>query len=120
AKGFIVPRYEDGNFYTDIDVLREQGGEYVFYEASSWEYSLDIPFDVKQLIKLSGGPKKFEKRIDKTFADKTYQSGYYNIGNEPDFFHICLYHFIGKQYKSVEVIRDILKTKFGSGPDGIP
>ncbi|CAG8506366.1 3388_t:CDS:2, partial [Racocetra fulgida] len=75
---------------------------------------------VKRLIKLSGGSKEFESHLDKTFADKSYQSGYYNIGNEPDFFHICLYHFIGKQYKSVKVIRDILKTKFGSGQDGIP
>ncbi|CAG8540581.1 5382_t:CDS:2 [Racocetra fulgida] len=120
AKGFIIPRYENGSFYTDIDVLIERGGEYVFYEGSSWEYSLDVPFDVKRLIELSGGPKEFESRLDKTFADKSYQSGYYNIGNEPDFFHICLYHFIGKQYKSVEVIRDILKTKFGIGQDGIP
>ncbi|CAG8461093.1 2129_t:CDS:10 [Racocetra persica] len=120
VKGFIIPRYENGDFYTDINVLIERGGEYVFYEGSSWEYSLDIPFDVKRLIELSGGPKEFESRLDKTFADKSYQSGYYNIGNEPDFFHICLYHFIGKQYKSVEVIRDILKTKFGSGQDGIP
>ncbi|KAF0543576.1 glycoside hydrolase family 92 protein [Gigaspora margarita] len=120
AKGFIVPRYEDGNYYTSMDVLREAGGEYVFYEGSSWEYSLDIPFDVKRLIELSGGPEFFEERLDKTFSDKSYINGYYNIGNEPDFFHICLYHFIGKQYKSVEVIRDILKTKFGSGQNGVP
>ncbi|CAG8789396.1 2595_t:CDS:2, partial [Racocetra persica] len=75
---------------------------------------------VKRLIELTGGPKLFEERLDKTFSNKTYLNSYYNIGNEPDFFHVCLYHFIGKQYKSVEVIRDILKTRFGSGQDGVP
>ncbi|RIB12655.1 Glycoside Hydrolase Family 92 protein [Gigaspora rosea] len=119
TKGFIVPRYENGTYYTKLDVLNSLGNN-IFYEGTSWQYSLDIPFDVKRLIELSGGPKFFEERLDKTFSDKSYQSGYYNIGNEPVFFHICLYHFIGKQYKSVDVIRDILKTKFGSGPDGVP
>ncbi|CAG8496584.1 18758_t:CDS:2 [Racocetra fulgida] len=76
--------------------------------------------NVKRLIELSGGPKQFEKRLDKTFSNKTYLNEYFNIGNEPDFFHVCLYHFIGKQYKSVDVIRDILRTKYGSGQDGIP
>ncbi|CAG8446786.1 2939_t:CDS:10, partial [Dentiscutata heterogama] len=85
TKGFIIPKYKNGTFYTEMNVLETYGGDYVFYEGSSWEYSLDIPF-----------------------------------GNEPDFFHACLYHFIGKQYKSVDVIRDILRTKFGSGQDGIP
>ncbi|CAG8501867.1 14968_t:CDS:10 [Cetraspora pellucida] len=117
AKGFIMPRYQDGKYHNKLDI---DGSHFAFYEATSWEYSLDIPFDVKRLIELSGGPKLFEERLDKTFSNKNYQNGYYNIGNEPDFFHICLYHFIGKQYKSVEVIRDILKTKFGSGQDGIP
>ncbi|CAG8782253.1 33986_t:CDS:2, partial [Racocetra persica] len=75
---------------------------------------------VKRLIHLAGGPQAFERRLDKTFEDKSYLTAYFNIGNEPDFFHPCLYHFIGKQWKSVEVIRDILEKKFGKGPGGIP
>ncbi|CAG8750268.1 5790_t:CDS:2, partial [Dentiscutata heterogama] len=109
TKGFIMPRYKNGT-YRDLNVLKEAGSYYPYYEGSAWEYSLDVPFDVKRLIELIGGQKIFEERLDKTFSDKSYQTGYYNIGNEPDFFHICLYHFIGKQYKSVDVIRDILRT----------
>ncbi|CAG8846318.1 994_t:CDS:2, partial [Gigaspora margarita] len=90
TKGFIIPRDRDGTFYTEIDVLETFGGNYVFYEGSSWEYSLDIPFDVKRLIELSGGPKLFEERLDKTFSN------------------------------NVDVIRDILRTKFGNGQDEIP
>ncbi|KAF0536082.1 glycoside hydrolase family 92 protein [Gigaspora margarita] len=122
VEGFIIPRFVNGSFDTEwaSDDNNLVTSTYSFYESTSWEYSLDIPFDVKRLIQLSGGPKRFENRLDKTFADKTFLGGYYNIGNEPSFFHACLYHFIGKQYKSVEVIRTILKTKFGIGQDGIP
>ncbi|CAG8776848.1 516_t:CDS:2, partial [Gigaspora margarita] len=90
TKGFIIPRDRYGTFYTEIDVLETVGGNYVFYESTSWQYSLDIPFDVKRLIELSGGPKLFEERLDKTFSN------------------------------NVDVIRDILRTNFGSGQDGIP
>ncbi|CAG8546785.1 14345_t:CDS:10, partial [Dentiscutata heterogama] len=121
VKGFILPRYIDGSFNMDWNVDRNfNGGWNTFYEGTSWEYSLDVPFDVKKLIELSGGPKLFEIRLDKTFSDNTFLGTYYNIGNEPDFFHTCLYHFIGKQYKSVEIIRKIMDTKFRNSNDGIP
>ncbi|CAG8701789.1 17936_t:CDS:10, partial [Racocetra persica] len=121
VEGFIIPRFINGTFDTKWasgDNLVEDF--YSFYESTSWDYSLDVPFDVKRLIQLSGGPERFEDRLDKTFADKSFLGGYYNIGNEPSFFHTCLYHFIGKQYKSVDVIRTIMKTKFGVEQDGIP
>ncbi|KAF0497704.1 glycoside hydrolase family 92 protein [Gigaspora margarita] len=119
VKGFILPRFLDGTFDTEWEVLHKNGGETPFYEGTSWEYSLDVPHDVKRLISLSGGPDAFEKRLDKTFS-YGYLSSFYNIGNEPSFFHACLYHFIGKQYKSVDVIRDILKKHFNSDRGGIP
>ncbi|CAG8465461.1 13794_t:CDS:10 [Cetraspora pellucida] len=125
AKGFILPRFANGSFDTSLNVFN-LSGKTPFYEGSPWEYSLDILHGnnsfshVKRLITLTGGPQAFERRLDKTFENKSYLTAYFNIGNEPDFFHPCLYHFIGKQWKSVEVIRDILKKKFGKGPDGIP
>ncbi|CAG8472044.1 7447_t:CDS:10 [Cetraspora pellucida] len=121
VKGFIIPKYINGSFNMNWVVDRNfDGGWNTFYEGTSWEYSLDVPFDVKRLIELSGGPKRFEKRLDKTFSDHTFLGNYFNIGNEPDFFHICLYHFVGKQYKSVDIIRKIMETKFGNRNDGIP
>ncbi|CAG8759430.1 15624_t:CDS:2, partial [Acaulospora colombiana] len=101
------------------------GGETPFYEATSWEYSFYAPHDIRRLIKLSGGHKEFEKRLDETFNVRDYNgrkylNNYFNIGNEPGFLTPCLYHYVGRQWKSVNVIRDIMKTMFGSGRDGIP
>ncbi|CAG8494514.1 17430_t:CDS:10 [Gigaspora margarita] len=119
AKGFILPRFINGSFDTSWNVFNITGYT-PYYEGSAWEYSLDILHDVKRLIYLAGGPQTFERRLDKTFKNKSYLTPYFNIGNEPDFFHPCLYHFIGKQWKSVKIIRDILKRKYGNEPGGIP
>ncbi|CAG8587746.1 2633_t:CDS:10 [Acaulospora morrowiae] len=122
--GFILPRYSDGKFYTEWNVMDTYGGQNPFYEGTSWEYSFYVPHDIKKLIELSGGPIKFEERLDKTFNNddpyRLYLNEYFNIGNEPSFLTPCLYHYIGKQWKSVKLIRDIMKTMFGSNRFGIP
>ncbi|CAG8574446.1 10692_t:CDS:2, partial [Acaulospora morrowiae] len=122
--GFILPRYIDGKFNTEWDIMYTYGGETPFYEGTSWEYSFYAPHDMKKLIELSGGPIKFEERLDKTFNNsdpyRPYSDEYFSIGNEPGFLTPCLYHYIGKQWKSVKLIRDIMKTKFGSDRSGIP
>ncbi|CAG8514700.1 1053_t:CDS:10, partial [Cetraspora pellucida] len=43
AKGFIMPRYQDGKYHNKLDI---DGSHFAFYEATSWEYSLNIPFDI--------------------------------------------------------------------------
>src|SRR6266511_1058654 len=72
---------------------------------------------MEKLISLMGGKRNFEKRLDKSFS-KGYFSDYYRLSsnsrNEPNLFLPCLYHYINKQYKSVEVIRDIIKKHFNN------
>ena len=75
-----------------------------FYEASSWEYSLSIPHDVPGLIEKCGGAADFEKRLD-IFFDK----GFFNVNNEPSFLTPCLYHWLGKPWRSSDRIREILQ-----------
>ncbi|RIB23560.1 glycosyl hydrolase family 92 protein [Gigaspora rosea] len=107
--GFILPRLRSGSFDTSSDVLDEGLN---FYRGTAWEYSLDIPHDVKTLIQLSGGIAEFEKRLDLTFSNSTYEISLFRFGNVHSFFHPCLYHFIGKQWKRASIIRDILEKKF--------
>ncbi|CAG8450762.1 6122_t:CDS:10 [Cetraspora pellucida] len=107
--GFIIPKRTDGKFDTSTNVLHEG---FSFLKGSPWEYSLDIPHDVNKLIQLSGGIANFEKRLDLTFSNSTYETPLFKFRNVHSFFHPCLYHFINKQWKSVSVIRDILEKKF--------
>lgn len=135
VKGFILPRSADGKWLDDVPFGRSgiqhptfrytpvthEGPWYTawwdtfFYEGSSWEYSLSIPHDVLGLIALCGGAGKFEQRLDRFF-----DGGYFNVNNEPSFLTPCLYHWIGKPWRSSDRIRDIIARSYGDGPKGLP
>lgn len=135
AKGFIMPRDKEGNWLDSIPFghstrmqpkfkytpVTFEGPWYTpwwsmfFYEASSWEYSLSIPHDVPGLIEKCGGAADFEKRLD-IFFDK----GFFNVNNEPSFLTPCLYHRLGKPWRSSDRIREIIAKNYNDGPVGLP
>jgi len=135
AKGFIMPRDKEGNWLDSIPFghstrmqpkfkytpVTFEGPWYTpwwsmfFYEASSWEYSLSIPHDVPGLIDKCGGAADFEKRLD-IFFDK----GFFNVNNEPSFLTPCLYHWLGKPWRSSDRIREIIAKNYNDGPVGLP
>ncbi len=135
AKGFIMPRDKEGNWLDSIPFghstrmqpkfkytpVTFEGPWYTpwwsmfFYEASSWEYSLSIPHDVPGLIEECGGAADFEKRLD-IFFDK----GFFNVNNEPSFLTPCLYHWLGKPWRSSDRIREIIAKNYNDGPVGLP
>lgn len=87
----------------------------VFYEASSWEYSLSVPHDVAMLIKKTGGNEAFKKRLN-TLFDKEF----YNVANEPSFLSPNLYHWIGRPDLSNDCIHQIIDKNYNSSRNGIP
>lgn len=135
AQGFIMPRAADGRWLDSIPFghseiqkptfryhpMMFEGPWYtpwwnqMFYEASSWEYSLSMPHDVPALIEACGGPEAFNRRLD-TFFERNY----YNVNNEPSFMTPLLYHWIGRPDKSADRIRRIVADHFGDSPEGLP
>ncbi len=134
-KGFIMPRDREGNWLDSLTYghsklwkpkykytpMTFEGPWYTpwwsmfFYEASSWEYSLSIPHDVPGLIAKCGGAEIFEKRLD-TFFERNF----YNVNNEPSFLTPCLYHWIGKPWRSSDRIHTIIRNHFNDGAIGLP
>lgn len=138
VRGFIMPKNEQGEWLDSIPFGHSkymipkflytpdtsyEGPWYMpwwscfMYEASSWEYSLSIPHDVPALIRYSGGPEAFEKRLDTFFQ---FDKGYYNVANEPSFLTPCLYNWIGKPEKTSRLVREIIKRYYNASPSGIP
>ena len=135
VSGFIMPRSATGEWLDSIPFghskLQKAGFSYhpnmfegpwytpwwsmFFYEAPSWEYSLSMPHDVPLLIEMCGGPQAFEKRLD-TFFD----SGFFNVNNEPSFLSPLLYHWIGKPYRSSDRVREIIARHFNDSAKGLP
>jgi predicted alpha-1,2-mannosidase len=135
AKGFIMPKSSSGEWIDSIRCDMSNGRATsiaytplaqdwpicvcwwcgFFYEASSWEYSLCAPHDVKTLIAKCGGIDAFRKRLDTLFIN-----GYYNVGNEPSFLTPNLYHWIGRPDLSNERIHKIIDKYYTDKTDGIP
>lgn len=135
VKGFIMPRDAEGNWLDSVPFGRSmlqhpkfrytpvtmEGPWYTpwwntfFYEGISWEYSLSIPHDVPGLIDMCGGAAAFERRLDRFF-----DRGYFNVNNEPSFLTPCLYHWLGKPWRSSDRIHKIIADSYNDGPVGLP
>lgn len=135
SRGFIMPKDAAGKWVDSIQCNANNGKiDYipytplaqdwpdcvcwwcgVFYEASSWEYSLSIPHDVAMLIKKSGGKEAFLERLNMFFRKE-----FYNVGNEPSFLTPNLYHWIGRPDLSNDQIHQIIDENFNSSRSGIP
>jgi predicted alpha-1,2-mannosidase len=117
VNGFVWSRHRDGPWKQPFDphVTGTWGSE-TFYEGNSWTYSLFVPQDVARLVRKSGGPQAFLKRLDRFFA----VPGRYDVGNEPGFLAPYLYLWIGRHDRTAEQLRTILAHNFHSGPNGLP
>jgi predicted alpha-1,2-mannosidase len=104
-------RFADGSFTKDFDRNKK-----MFYitEGTPWQYNWYVPHDVEGLAELMGGKEKFNRTLDDFFAQ-----GQYWHGNEPGQQIPFLYTSSGQPWKSSRIVREILKTEYGTGPGGL-
>ncbi|WP_069660226.1 GH92 family glycosyl hydrolase [Arcticibacter eurypsychrophilus] len=103
--------------------------EYMYREANAWQVSFFAPHDMKGLIALYGGEKRFESKLDSLFTlpwNPNYIArnvetmiGQYCHGNQPDHEVPFAYYFVGKPEKSQKVIDNILNNLYGIGDQGL-
>ncbi len=87
-----------------------------FHEGTSWNYSFYVPYDIKGLARLMGGPKKFVEHLDKCFND-----GRFDMTNEPDMGYPYYYsYFPGNEWRTQQRVRTLLKEHYKNTPDGLP
>ena len=124
--GFMRPR-KNGNWLSPFEP-REVNNHYT--EGNSWQYSFFVPQDVSGLIKLMGGEKQFEQKLDDLFSAKSETEGrtqvditgligQYAHGNEPSHHMAYLYNYVGKPQKTQEKIHQILTGFYKNNPDGL-
>jgi predicted alpha-1,2-mannosidase len=131
STGFMRPRKTDGTFRQNFDVLstHDQG----FIEGNAWNYSLYVPQDPEELIRLMGGKKRFVQHLDSLFTmnlpdsyfaeteDITREGiiGNYVHGNEPSHHVPYLFNYAGQPRKTQYWVRRIMDTKYLPAPDGL-
>ncbi len=124
--GFFQPK-KNGNWLPNFNP-KEVNNHYT--EANGWQYNFFVPQNIDGLIKLMGGDKKLEIKLDELFntssdlngrtqADITGLIGQYAHGNEPSHHMAYLYNYIGKPYKTQEITYKILTEFYKNTPDGL-
>ena len=108
----------DGTFLKKFDPLQGKNFEPVhgFHEGTAWQYAFSVPHDVKGLIKLYGGDKKFTQKLQMVFDD-----GLFDMGNEPDMHYSFLFSYVkGEEWRAQKETRQLIDSHFKNTPDGLP
>jgi len=132
---FMRGRNSDGSWLTPFEPLEVTPGgsgfKGVYTEANAWQYFWHVQHDIPGLITLSGGKKRFEKKLDSLFTmsshfitesrahDITGMIGQYVHGNEPSHHVAYLYNYVGAAWKTQALIPKILKSQYQNKPDGL-
>ncbi len=129
--GYMRPRLSDGTFKKEFDVLNtHQAG---FIEGNSWNYSLYVPHQPKELIKMMGGNIAFTRHLDSLFSmelpDNYFEHtedisrdgiiGNYVHGNEPSHHVAYLFNYANKPSSTQRNIRDIMNKMYNAKVDGL-
>jgi len=127
STGFMRPR-RNGNWLSPFDPL-EVNNHYT--EANSYQYSFFVPQDIPGMIDMMGGANLFDKKLDGLFnaptsttgrqqADITGLIGQYAHGNEPSHHMAYLYNYIGKPWKTQEIVHRVVDSLYNTTFDGLP
>ena len=124
AIGFARPKYRDGSFKKEFDVLQTHGEGFI--EGNSWNFSFHVPHDVFGVINHMGGEKEFLRKLDELFAmhlpEKYYEKneditidcliGGYVHGNEPSHHIPYLYAWTSQPWKTQYWVREVMNKMY--------
>ena len=91
-------------------------------EASYKNYFWMVPHNLTGLITIMGGNNAAEKRLDSFFTkiNASYNQEWFAAGNEPDFQVPWIYNWVGKPFKTQQLIKRIIKEQYSDDPSGLP
>jgi len=117
--GFIQARNSDGEFIMPFNERSQIG----FNEGNAAQYFWSVPHSISKLIKLAGGKKAIEDRLDQ-FSSKILsgwapEEPYYWLGNEPCFGAVYVYNYLQAPWKAQKTVRDIINY-YENNPSGLP
>jgi predicted alpha-1,2-mannosidase len=135
--GFYHPKDSAGNWIEPFDYRYDGGmGARDYYdENNGWTYIWQPYHAFNDLIRMMGGPDKFESKLDRLFSeglgkskwqyystmpDATGNVGQFVMGNEPSMHIAYLYNLVGKPWKTQKRVRMLMDTWFRNDLMGVP
>lgn len=127
---FMRGKLSDGTWREPFDPVASSHRRDDYCEGNGWQYLWLVPQDPEGLIDLLGGDEAFGEKLDQLFAVESVKSegasadisgliGQYAHGNEPGHHTTYLYAFVGQQWKTAKLVRQILTTLYSDQPDGL-
>lgn len=128
---FMRPRYSNGHFRADFDVMSTHGQGFI--EGNAWNYSLHVQQDVEWLMAAHGGKASFVAHLDSLFTmelpdasiahteDVTRDGiiGNYVHGNEPSHHAAWMFALADRPDLTQYWTRKILRDMYGPGVSGL-
>ncbi len=96
--------------------------KYDFRESTYNNYFWMVPYNIQGLIDTIGGNAEAETRLDNLFRrlDAGYDDDWYACGNEPSFGIPWAYNWVGKPYKTQNVVHQVITGQYSGNVDGLP
>jgi predicted alpha-1,2-mannosidase len=105
ATGFMQGKNSDGSW-----AKQDEG----WTEGNTWVYTWAVMHDLPGLMKLMGGPAKYNSELDEHFA------GQHNVhSNEPSHHYGYLYDYSGEPWKTQLKVREIAAAEYANLSSGI-
>ena len=122
--GFCRPKYADGSFKEDFDIMQTMGEGFI--EGNSLNFTFHAPQDVYGVMNLMGGEKKFIAALDELFREDLPEYAYatneditkdcliggYVHGNEPSHHIPYLYAWTSQPWKTQYWMREIINRMY--------
>ena len=122
--GFARPKYADGSFKKDFDIMQTMGEGFI--EGNSLNFSFHAPQDVFGVMALMGGEKRFISALDELFYHDLPEYAYatneditkdcliggYVHGNEPSHHIPYLYAWTSQPWKTQYWMREIINRMY--------
>jgi predicted alpha-1,2-mannosidase len=124
--GYIQMRRKDGSWAPDFtNNVRNYDGDEAYVEGTAGQYLWMVPFNLKGLADLMGGPKVAARRLDAFFT--VLNAGLRGpdawmawMGNEPCLGTPWIYDFLGQPWKAQGTVRRVMTGLYSSGPAAYP
>jgi predicted alpha-1,2-mannosidase len=128
--GFFRAKDKTGKWMEPFNPLQYGGnGGFPFTEGNAWQYFWYVPHDVKALIDLVGGDKKFIEKLDSFFVLKDLPGevnnnasgfiGQYAHGNEPSHHIAYLYNWTSQSWKAQYYCSKVLNELYDNTVYGL-
>lgn len=123
ASGYLEMRRRDGSwapgFRPDVE---HYDHDQAYVEGTAAQYLWMVPFNLRTLFDLMGGPQPAAARLDEFFTGLNAggNSVHAYLGNEPCLETPWEYCFLGQPYKTQKIVREAMTQLFSAAPHGYP